>query len=85
MRALEQGRAFTLAELSAGTVASLGKVRSALDARFAARDWARYTRQAVEFHLRNASAWANDRAGEDLSDQVDPDFVLGPHALTVMA
>ena len=34
------------------------------------RDWAAYQRQAVEFHLRNARAWA----GEDLAAQVDPDF-----------
>jgi CO dehydrogenase maturation factor len=42
------------------------------------KDWATYTRLAVEFHLRNATAWANDRVGEDLAGQVDPEFVLGP-------
>jgi CO dehydrogenase maturation factor len=85
VRALEQGRAFTMAELSEGTVASLATLRSALDARFDGRDWDRYTRQAVEFHVKNATSWANDKAGEDLTAQVDPEFVLGPHALTVMA
>jgi CO dehydrogenase maturation factor len=38
------------------------------------RDWARYTAQAVQFHLRNAKAWANDRTGEDLAGQIDPEF-----------
>ncbi|MFD0742581.1 hypothetical protein ACFQ1L_12745 [Phytohabitans flavus] len=45
------------------------------------KDWATYTRQAVEFHLRNATAWANDKVGEDLAGQVDPEFVLGPQTL----
>ncbi|MEV1289278.1 hypothetical protein [Micromonospora sp. NPDC049679] len=40
-----------------------------------------YTRQSVEFHLRNANAWASDRVGEDLAAQVDPDSVLGPEPL----
>lgn len=40
-------------------------------------DWATYTRHAVEFHLRNPSAWASERVGEDLSAQVDPECVLG--------
>jgi CO dehydrogenase maturation factor len=41
------------------------------------RDWARYQRQAVEFHLRNAKAWA----GAELASQVDPEFVLGPQVV----
>jgi CO dehydrogenase maturation factor len=45
------------------------------------KDWETYQRQAIEFHLRNAVAWANERTGCDLADQVDPDFVHGPAAL----
>ncbi len=44
------------------------------------RDWARYTRQTGEFHLKNARAWANAATGTDLASQVDPGFILGPHA-----
>lgn len=40
------------------------------------RDWLRFTRQAGEFHLRTATAWANDRVGEDLTAQIDPEFTL---------
>lgn len=36
------------------------------------QDWARFQRDAVRFHLRNA------RAGRDLAEQVDPGFVPGP-------
>jgi hypothetical protein len=32
-----------------------------------------------------ARAWAGDRIGEDLTAQIDPDFTLGPHALTEVA
>ena len=76
VRALEQGREFALSDLSEPTLKALCALRSALDAR--PRDWDRYTRQAVDFHLRNARGWANAAAGEDLTRQVDPGFVLGP-------
>jgi len=42
------------------------------------QDWKKFTRQGAEFHIRNALAWGNDRAGEDLTSQIDPDFVMGP-------
>jgi CO dehydrogenase maturation factor len=41
-----------------------------------------FTRQAVEFHLKNARAWANAATGRDLTAQVDPGFVMGPVPLT---
>jgi CO dehydrogenase maturation factor len=85
VRAMEQGRKFELADLGQETLSGLGLLRAALDARWAARDWAAYTRQAGEFHLRNASAWANAATGQDLTAQIDPDFVLGPQALAVTA
>ena len=78
IRAMEQGRPFSLADLSDGTSAALGTLQDALDGR--QRDWARYAAQAAEFHVRNARAWASAAAGEDLAAQVDPDFTLGPAA-----
>jgi CO dehydrogenase maturation factor len=81
VRAMEQGRAFSMADLSAGTAGALGVLQDALDAQ--RKDWAKYTRQAAEFHLRNARAWASAAAGSDLTGQIDPDFTLGPHALAV--
>lgn len=36
---------------------------------------------AMVFHRRNAHAWANDEVGNDLTTQIDPNFVLGPAAL----
>ncbi|MGC9665267.1 ATP-binding protein [Planosporangium sp. 12N6] len=78
VRAGERGRVLPIADLEPDNRAALDTVRAALDS--CGKDWARYLSQAVEFHLRNAAAWANDRVGEDLAGQVDPQFVLGPAA-----
>jgi CO dehydrogenase maturation factor len=79
VRDAERGTAGPLTDLEPATRDVLGRMLAAADA--TPRDWAAYTRRAVEFHLRNATAWANDRTGTDLSAQVDPDFTLGPAAL----
>ncbi len=55
--------------------AALTTLKQAIDS--CPKDWVTYARQAHEFHLRNANAWANAKAGEDLAGQIDPDFVLG--------
>jgi len=81
VRALEQGRPFSLNNLSPATGTALGILRDRLDTQ--PKDWARYTRQAAEFHLKNARAWASADAGEDLADQIDPDFTCGPPALAM--
>jgi CO dehydrogenase maturation factor len=81
VRAMEQGRPFSLDDLSPATAAALSAIQSRLDA--APRDWVGYSRLAAEFHRRNARAWASDQAGEDLAGQIDPDFTLGPHALAL--
>ena len=83
VRAMEQGRPFALDDLSEADRVVLTIMRAAVDGRD--KDWPTYTRQAVEFHLKNAAAWANQATGHDLSGQIDPDFVLGPHALPSLA
>jgi CO dehydrogenase maturation factor len=72
VRAAEQGRPGPIDDLEPANRAVLETLRAAVDA--TPRDWDRFTRLAVRFHLRNAVAWANDRVGEDLADQVDPEF-----------
>jgi CO dehydrogenase maturation factor len=76
IRAMEQGRPFTLQDLEPANSAALGRLLTHLDAQ--EKDWSRFGRQAVRFHLRNAEAWANRATGEDLAAQIDPDFVFGP-------
>ncbi|MGH2874701.1 MAG: ATP-binding protein, partial [Solirubrobacteraceae bacterium] len=77
VRAAEQGRIALLDALEPAHLRALDLLRDAVDAR--EKDWARFQRQAIDFHLRNAQAWANTAAGADLSTQVDFDFVHGPH------
>ena len=79
VKAAERGVVGPIGELEPRNRAALELLRSRTDE--VTKDWVTYTRQAYEFHRRNAYAWANDRAGEDLANQIDPEFVLGPQSL----
>jgi CO dehydrogenase maturation factor len=81
VRAHEQGRGH--GELEAHNTRTLERLRAAVDAR--PKDWTAFQKHAVEFHLRNAAAWANEATGQDLATQVDPDFQHGPTALAALA
>ena len=76
VRASERGITRAFDELEPDTGAALRTIQDELDS--ITRDWDAYQAQAVDFHLRNARAWANDRTGEDLALQVDPGFVPRP-------
>jgi CO dehydrogenase maturation factor len=76
VRAAEQGRPGRIADLEPANKTVLDTMRKTVDG--SSRDWTRFYLQAVEFHLRNATAWANDATGENLAEQVDPEFVLDP-------
>jgi CO dehydrogenase maturation factor len=80
VRELEQGRAAALASLEAANRTALERMREAVDA--TPKDWAKFTRQAVDFHVKNALSWANRAVGDDLRNQIDPDFVLAPEPAT---
>jgi CO dehydrogenase maturation factor len=80
VRAQEQGRG--QGELEPHNTRTLDRLRAAVDAR--TKDWAAFQKHAVDFHLRNAGAWANEATGQDLAGQVDPDFRHGPEALTAL-
>lgn len=79
VRALEKGRDPGFDQLEESSRSALELVRKEADS--AVRDWDRFQRQTVEFHLRNAEAWANRATGTDLATQVDPEFRFGPEAL----
>jgi CO dehydrogenase maturation factor len=79
VRAAERGDVAPISQLEPSNLAALATLQGVVDQ--ATKDWDKFQRQAVDFHLRNATAWANDRAGADLSAQVDPDFIHGPAAL----
>ncbi|MFJ4034904.1 ATP-binding protein [Streptomyces griseoluteus] len=82
VRAMEKGRPPRFALLENGNVRALETLRAAADATYVLRDWERYTRQMVHFHLRNAQSWGNERTGADLAAQIDPGFVLGESVTT---
>ena len=79
VRAMEQGRPLGLADLGPDACTALATLKAAVDVQV--RDWAKFTRQGIEFHLKNARAWANAAVGADLAAQVDPEFTLGPQAI----
>jgi CO dehydrogenase maturation factor len=81
VRAQEQGRGH--GELEAHNTRALERLHAAVDAR--PKDWAAFQQHAVEFHLRNATAWANEATGQDLATQVDPGFRHGPDAVAALA
>ncbi|MFJ1972375.1 ATP-binding protein [Streptomyces sp. NPDC087903] len=77
VRALEKGRPPRFDLLEDANRRALRLLHTAADATYELRDWERYTRQMVHFHLRNAQSWGNARTGIDLAAQIDPGFVLG--------
>jgi CO dehydrogenase maturation factor len=80
IRAAERGDPPPFAALEPSIRATLATLHSALAT--TERDWIAYHRDTVRFHLRNANAWANRSVGANLAEQVDPDFVPGPAALS---
>lgn len=82
VRAVEKGRTTPFTELEPDNRRALETLHDAADATYEARDWERYTRQMVHFHLKNADSWGNAKTGADLAAQVDPAFVLHEEAAT---
>ena len=80
VRGMEQGCPFGVADLDAHDRAALVVIKNAVDGR--AKDWPKFTRQAIEFHTKNARAWANAALGLDLETQIDPGFVLGETSMS---
>ncbi|MCX4448353.1 ATP-binding protein [Streptomyces sp. NPDC087866] len=76
VRAMEKGRPARFELLEADNRMALQSLQNAAEDSYERRDWGRYTRQMVHFHLRNAESWGNDKTGADLAAQVDPAFVL---------
>ncbi|AJE41755.1 ATP-binding protein [Streptomyces nodosus] len=76
VRSMEKGRPLRFGLLEEADRNALRTLQTAADATYELRDWERYTRQMVHFHLKNATSWGNERTGADLAAQIDPGFVL---------
>lgn len=79
VRAMEKGRAPGFESLEEHNRTALARLKETVDS--VRKDWPKFHRQTVEFHVKNAHSWANRAAGEDLTAQIDPTFTLGPEAL----
>ncbi|MER7746905.1 ATP-binding protein [Streptomyces bacillaris] len=80
VRSMEKGRPSRFELLEADNRMALQALQDTAEDSYELRDWERYTRQMVHFHLKNAESWGNEKTGADLAAQVDPSFVLGePH------
>ncbi|MFJ9889391.1 ATP-binding protein [Streptomyces sp. NPDC091287] len=76
VRSVEKGRPSRFELLEADNRMTLQTLQDAAEDSYGTRDWERYTRQMVHFHLKNAESWGNKKTGADLAAQVDPAFVL---------
>ncbi|MFI7324253.1 ATP-binding protein [Streptomyces rubiginosohelvolus] len=76
VRAMEKGRPSRFELLEADNRMALQRLQDTAEDSYELRDWERYTRQMVHFHLKNAESWGNEKTGADLAAQVDPAFVL---------
>ncbi|MBV9023805.1 MAG: ATP-binding protein [Streptomycetaceae bacterium] len=85
VRAMEKGRPPRFALLEESNRNALQALHKVADASYERRDWGRYTRQMVHFHMKNAESWGNARTGTDLAAQIDPDFTLGEEPATSLA
>ncbi|WP_269855206.1 ATP-binding protein [Streptomyces sp. RPT161] len=81
VRAMEKGRPPRFELLEQPNRQALQALHQAADASYERRDWQRYTRQMVQFHLKNAESWGNEKTGADLAAQIDPSFTLSEDAL----
>ncbi|KJY43505.1 ATP-binding protein [Streptomyces sp. NRRL B-1568] len=81
VRAMEKGRPPRFELLEETNREALRTLHGSADSSYDRRDWRRYTRQMVHFHLKNAESWGNAKAGADLAAQVDPSFVLDERLL----
>ncbi|MFD4032792.1 ATP-binding protein [Streptomyces sp. NPDC058637] len=81
VRTMEKGRPAPFELLEADNRMALQALQDAAEDSYQHRDWERYTRQMVHFHLKNAESWGNEKTGADLAAQVDPAFVLNEHCV----
>jgi CO dehydrogenase maturation factor len=72
VRAMEKGHIQPLTHLEEEQRRALDTIKVTTDT--CEKEWTIFYRQAVEFHEKNATSWANAQAGEDLRLQIDPEF-----------
>jgi CO dehydrogenase maturation factor len=74
VRLMEKGLIGDLSEVEAENMAALETMLNLVDRQ--KKDWNKFYRQAVEFHIKNAESWANDQLGSNVINHIDPAFNL---------
>lgn len=74
VKKIDRGQSVPLSELELKNKESIKKVINFID--YQKKDWQKFYRQAVEFHIKNAKSWANTASRKDLTKQIDPTFSL---------
>lgn len=76
VRACEKGQTPSFEALESQNRKALEKMLYEVNA--TPQDWKRFTAQGAHFHALYAQRWGNNSGGEDLTHQIDPQFVMGP-------
>jgi len=76
VRAQEQGQRLPFSCLEPDNTQAFATMQAAVDA--CEKDWERFSAQMGAFHHQNAVSWANASVGEDLTQQIDPQFRFDP-------
>jgi CO dehydrogenase maturation factor len=74
VRRMEIGVIGDLSEFEAENMAALNTMLKLMDGQ--KKDWNKFYRQAVEFHIKNAESWANSQLSTNVIGQIDPAFNL---------
>ncbi|MDE0243418.1 MAG: AAA family ATPase [Candidatus Kaiserbacteria bacterium] len=74
IRAMEKGAMCPISEIEPENAAALDQIVAEIDRQ--EKDWDQYHEQAVAFHRKNATSWANAATGTDVTAQIDPSFSL---------
>jgi CO dehydrogenase maturation factor len=72
VRRIEKGVIGDLSEVEAENMVALETMLNLVDRQ--KKDWNKFYRQAVEFHIKNAESWANAQLGANVVNQIDPAF-----------
>lgn len=73
VRKSEKGEPAPFESLEEHNRAQLDLIRQIVDS--AEKNWDRFHKQSVYFHIKNAESWANNSLGLDVTKQIDPNFV----------
>jgi CO dehydrogenase maturation factor len=68
----DRGNHQSLENLEKENLAAIEKIIAVIDGQ--SKDWQKFYKQAVEFHIKNAKSWANEASGKNLENQIDPIF-----------